>query len=86
MKIGKYTLIGGGMFPEQYDVFDGDEKIGYMRLRHGFFRADVTKPATITAYEAYPNGDGCFDDDERHKYLSEAISAIDAKRKEIENQ
>lgn len=27
--------------PEQYDVYDGDEKVGYVRLRHGYFRVEA---------------------------------------------
>ena len=27
--------------PEQYDVYLEDEKVGYLRLRHGHFRCDV---------------------------------------------
>jgi hypothetical protein len=80
VQIGKYRLEGGGMCPEQYDVFDGDREVGYLRLRHGWFRADWTEGETVTVYEAHPNGDGGFDDDERDKYLTAAVEAIDAAR------
>jgi hypothetical protein len=63
--------------PEQYDVFNGDDLIGYMRLRHGYFRAEY--PVDNIVYEAYPTGDGVFEYDERHKYLNEASLAIIAK-------
>tara|TARA_R110000868_G_scaffold117108_9_gene311154 strand:- start:152 stop:421 length:270 start_codon:yes stop_codon:yes gene_type:complete len=80
MKIGKYRLEGGGMCPEQYRVFDGEKEVGYLRLRHGDFRADWTEGKTVTVYRACPNGDGGFDGDEREKYLAEAVNAIDAAR------
>ncbi len=60
--------------PEQYDVVKDSEVVGYLRLRHGWFRADVGE---ITVYEAYPQGDGFFRGDERTKYLTNAIVAID---------
>ncbi len=81
MNIGKYRLEGGGMCPEQYNVFDGETCIGYLRLRHGHFRADWTEFQTVTVYHAYPNGDGGFDDDEREEYLTAAVEAIDAARR-----
>jgi hypothetical protein len=69
--------------PEQYDVFDGrGEKVGYLRLRHGWFRADVPCCGGETVYEAEPNGDGIFDEDERYGYLSEAVAEIKRWRKE----
>lgn len=65
--------------PEQYDVFDdatGDQ-IGYLRLRHGYFRADVPDCGGETVYESEPNGDGVFDnDEERERELANAIAAI----------
>ncbi len=74
IQIGKYKLVGGGMCPEQYDVFNGEKKVAYLRLRHGHFRADV---GVEIVYTAYPEGDGSFYDEERDKYLNEAIDAID---------
>jgi hypothetical protein len=65
-----------GACPEQYDVFDGDEQVGYLRLRHGWFRADVPHCGGETVHEAYPRGDGIFDDDERDAHLTEAVAAI----------
>jgi len=81
MQIGKYRLEGGGMCPEQYDVFDGEKQVGYLRLRHGDFSAEWTEEGkTKTVYEDCPNGEGRFDDDEREKYLTAAVNAIDAAR------
>lgn len=62
--------------PEQYDVFRGGQQIGYLRLRHGAFRADYGECGGPTVYQAAPRGYGCFDDDERDDFLSEAINAL----------
>jgi hypothetical protein len=70
--------------PEQYDVFDDTtrSKIGYLRLRHGWFRADAPTCGYDTVYEAYPHGDGMFDEDERMGYLTEAVKAIQEYRQD----
>lgn len=62
-----------GACPEQYDVYLDADCIGYMRLRHGYFRAEYRD---TTVYTCSPKGDGCFKDDERVKYLNEACRAI----------
>ena len=64
--------------PEQYDVLLGAERVGYMRLRHGYFYASVPDVGGRIVYEAEPNGDGCFEPDERDHYLGEALWAIAA--------
>lgn len=61
--------------PEQYDVYHGDDQIGYLRLRWGCFRADHRGEKVY--YSEEPNGDGIFDDDERARFLSEAVAAIE---------
>ena len=84
MKINGYELRGDGACPEQYDVFKDGEQVGYLRLRNGWFRADypqICHSGGETIYEANPRGDGEFEDDERKHYLTEAINAIDVKRK-----
>ena len=63
-----------GACPEQYDVFFKGKNVGYLRLRHGRFTADCPFGATI--YVAHPEGDGCFEPDERDRYLKEASEAI----------
>mgnify|MGYP003314552521 CR=1 FL=1 len=63
-----------GACPEQYDAYKNGEKVGYLRLRHGYFRAECDD---VTVYEALSQGDGCFTDAERDFYLSEALRAID---------
>jgi plasmid stability protein len=62
--------------PEQYDAFIGEEKVGYLRLRHGHFRVDCPDVWGEMVYEASPKGDGIFDDDERVEHLQAAREAI----------
>lgn len=70
-----------GACPEQYDVFDAEGKqVGYLRLRHGWFRADVPDAGGETVHESYPRGDGIFADDERMAHLTEAVKKIKAWR------
>lgn len=65
--------------PEQYDVCDASGKqVGYLRLRHGYFRADAPACGNETVYESRPSGDAMFDDDERLPELTKAVAAIDA--------
>ena len=65
--------------PEQYDVFDSDGKqVGYLRLRHGGFRADYPDCGGDTVYR-YSFDDawkGIFKDEEREFFLTEAVKAI----------
>ena len=82
MQIGKYELKGGGCCPEQYDVFLDGKEVAYLRMRHGCFTAELTVEGQITTlvYEdETPQGDGCFYDEEREKYLNAAINAINDK-------
>jgi len=69
-----------GACPEQYDVFDDETKqqVGYLRLRHGYFRADVPDCGGETVYESNTLGDGIFDETERLPELTKAIAAIKA--------
>lgn len=63
-----------GACPEQYDVYLGDEEIGYLRLRHGRFRAEYHDKVV---YTSTPRGDGTFaDDGERAVELTKACQAI----------
>lgn len=73
-------LVGGGMCPEQYDVYHGGVQIGYLRLRHGQFRADYPDVGGETVYRAHPKGDGWFEDDEREHFLKQAVAALKAHR------
>lgn len=62
--------------PEQYDAYLGDEKVGYLRLRHGHFRVECPDNGGQLMYEAHPHGDGCFDADERDDHLRQAALSI----------
>lgn len=70
------VVLTCGACPEQYDVFLGQLQIGYLRLRHGAFRADYPDCGGETVYEASPRGDGKFEDDERDHYLRFALKAL----------
>ena len=65
-----------GACPEQYDVFDGEEMVGYLRLRHGHFRAHVGGPGGEVVYEANTLGDGMFEESEAEFHLEKATNAI----------
>ena len=83
-RINGYTLrLTCSACPEQYDVFDNNgEQAGYLRLRHGHFRADYPDCGDGTVYESYTKGDGMFDDDERMPELTKAIDALDKAHRE----
>lgn len=52
-----------GACPEQYDVYlkdQPDQMVGYLRLRHGYFRAEHMGQVV---YDAYTKGDGIFEED-----------------------
>ena len=70
-----------GACPEQYNVFLGNEQVGYLRLRHGYFYASVPDCSDNIVYEAYTKGDGMFLNEERLYHLTKAIEAIDNYRK-----
>lgn len=65
-----------GACPEQYDAMYNGEQVGYLRLRHGYFRVDYPHCMGEKIYGAEPRGDGCFDVDERDYYLEQAKLAI----------
>lgn len=59
--------------PEQYDAFYEDERIGYLRLRNGFFYVDYIEDDSHTRiYERNTKGDGMFETEEREFYLNKA--------------
>lgn len=79
--IGRYRLIcTSAACPEQYSVFDLEtkEQVGYLRLRHGYFRADLGHCGGETVYESETNGDGMFEDVERMPQLTAAVDALEA--------
>ena len=60
--------------PEQYDVLHNDVQVGYLRLRHGHFRAECNDVVVYETSEC--EGDGIFEYEERDKYLNLAKQAI----------
>lgn len=72
-----YQTCGG--CPEQYDVWRHGQQCGYLRLRHGYFRADYPQCGGETVFEAEPRGDGVFEPEERQDWLQQAIAAIKAR-------
>lgn len=64
--------------PEQYDVFKDDkpEQVAYYRLRHGGFTVDYPNVGAEQIYGAYTNGDGCFEPDERLKFMTIAMRKL----------
>lgn len=59
--------------PEQYDVYYNEYEVGYLRLRHGVFTVECFNKQV---YNAEPEGDGIFTDEERDFYLTEALKFI----------
>lgn len=73
------AVLGCLACPEQYDVYlmDGSNQyIGYLRLRHGCFRATYPDVGGQEVYVSYPKGDGYFYDDERMFHLTNAVNAL----------
>ena len=62
--------------PEQYEVFDRERQVAYMRLRHGEFSVSFLDCDGPVIFYGSPIGDGQFDDDERQQYLEEAVCQI----------
>lgn len=73
-----------GACPEQYDAFLNGKQVGYLRLRHGWFRVDYPVCGGETIFEASPHGDGMFTPEERDGWLLLAKIEI-CKRLEVEN-
>lgn len=77
--ISGYRLIcTSAACPEQYDVFDDKTglQVGYLRLRHGHFRADLRDCGGPCVYESDTIGDGIFEDKERMPHLKKAVKAL----------
>ena len=62
--------------PEQYDAFYKGKQVGYLRLRHGYYIVIYPNHMGKIIYEAYPKGDGMFEDSERDFYLNRARKVI----------
>ena len=69
--------------PEQYDVYKGANQVGYLRLRHGSFRAEYPDCGGKEVYYAN-TGYGDFENDkDRAVHILKAIIAIN---KEVEKR
>lgn len=74
---GYRLVLTCGACPEQYDVLDSQgNQVAYLRLRHGSYTVTVPDVCGKVIYQAFPQGDGLFDDDERVMYLKESIKRI----------
>lgn len=75
-----------GACPEQYDAYIDDERIGYLRLRHGYFSVEYPWVGGEVVYSVNTNGDGLFDDGEREGHLAAARLALIKKHKEVTDE
>jgi hypothetical protein len=63
-----------GAYPEQYEVYQGEDLVGYMRLRRGYFRTECFGEPV---YGAETKGVGIFyDEKERRLHLNRGCEAI----------
>lgn len=66
--------------PEQYDVFFREEKVGYLRLRHGHLQVECPIGVNVVFAANPPGADGSFTDEkQRRQYLTLACTAIKEK-------
>lgn len=65
-----------GACPEQYDAYLNELLVGYLRLRHGYFKVTCPWVGGEIVYEDSPEGDGIFEDSERERYLTVSKEAI----------
>jgi hypothetical protein len=62
--------------PEQYEAFDGDRQVGYLRLRHGYFSVRCPDHRGDEVYGSGSEDDGMFGDEARDDQLRFAVDAI----------
>jgi hypothetical protein len=72
---GLRLMLTCSAYPEQYDVFKGDQQVAYLRLR-GHFTVEMPDVGGDLVYEATPEGAGSFEDFERRHFLTVAVQAI----------
>lgn len=72
--------------PERYDMLDcNGNTVGYFRLRHGRFCVYYPDFGGKLVYYAEPEGDGCFEENERDYYLEQGIKAVIEEMKRTNN-
>lgn len=65
--------------PEQYNVVDKfGTVVGYFRLRHGLFTAQLYGPSGPEVYSVETQGDGIFNWHEREFHLNAALARLAA--------
>jgi hypothetical protein len=62
--------------PEQYDAYAGGKKVGYLRVRHRWFRVDCPDYGGETVLYVEVNGAGQFQKLEREGWLTTAKKCI----------
>ena len=62
-----------GACPEQYDAYIDGECLGYLRLRHGYFKVEYRGGLIFCGN---PRGDGLFEYEERDNWLNKACAAL----------
>lgn len=75
--------------PEQYEVFDGDKQVGYVKLRWGQLRVDYpdVRMETIYDYDFETEFKGYFDNqDEREHYLNIIADKINQHHKKVDKR
>ena len=90
------NVVGGGAWPEQYDVYTDNKHVGYIRLRHGDLTVEVPDVWGEEIYRAKPSvkikdsisrwGYGFFlSERERQFYLKRCVSKILKNIQQCEN-
>ena len=60
--------------PEQYDIIDNNQKIGYCRLRHGIFTVNILDKEIFRKINV--NGKDFFEENERSIYINHAAELV----------
>lgn len=69
----RFKLVKTRESPEQYDVFNGEERVGRLRLRYGTYTVECGSAEVLSTR---PSGFDQFEKDERDYYLNEGCRAI----------
>lgn len=74
-EINGYKFNGGGICPEQYDVYKNNKKVAYVRLRFGCCEV-TTKPLGdyIWSYDRFGHWQGEFNSEKQRMYYLKLIT------------